>query len=267
MSETVRINNIEIKQENCLDETFFNKPCVGLANDLLGKYLVRKLASGELLVGRIVETESYCGVEDRASHSYNNRRTVRNEPMFMKHGTIYVYFTYGMYYCFNISSKGPGSAVLIRSLEPVHNLDLMLRLRDTFNANRNKKEVKQARSSESPMCTKKEANEDQRKCRSNVSISKPTRRKSLIKEHQLCNGPSKLCISMDITIDSMNKQHICESEDLWVQDLSDSKFKVVKSSRIGIGDHAKEWKNKLLRFYILDNKCVSKIDKAMESNL
>ena len=54
----------------------------------------------------IVETECYLGGEDVASHSYNGKRTPRNEPMYMKPGTSYVYSIYGMYFCFNISSKG-----------------------------------------------------------------------------------------------------------------------------------------------------------------
>lgn len=91
----VQINGLDIKPENCLPETFFDQPCLDLANNLLGKYLVRKFSSGKVLIGKIIETEGYCGVEDRASHSYNNKRTPRTEPMFMKSGTIYVYFTYG----------------------------------------------------------------------------------------------------------------------------------------------------------------------------
>lgn len=51
----------------------YQKPCKTLAVDLLGKILVRKLESGEILKGRIVETEAYLGEEDKASHSYNNR--------------------------------------------------------------------------------------------------------------------------------------------------------------------------------------------------
>ena len=73
---------------------------------LLGKVLCREADGGEVLRGRIVETEMYPGQTDKASHSYNEKKTARNGAMFMVPGTAYVYNIYGMYCCFNISSKG-----------------------------------------------------------------------------------------------------------------------------------------------------------------
>jgi DNA-3-methyladenine glycosylase len=61
-----------------------------------------------ILKGKIVETESYLGIEDKASHTYGGKLTPRNISMYMLPGTIYVYITYGMYHCFNISSQGIG---------------------------------------------------------------------------------------------------------------------------------------------------------------
>lgn len=87
-------------------DNFFDVPCQLLAQGLLGQILVRKLSDNSTLRCRIVETECYLGGEDKASHSYNGRVTDRNAPMYMKPGTSYVYFTYGMYHCFNISSQG-----------------------------------------------------------------------------------------------------------------------------------------------------------------
>lgn len=73
---------------------------------LIYQILVRKLPDGSELRGRIVETESYLGGEDEASHSRGGKRTERNIAMYMKPGTIYVYQIYGVYFCMNISSKG-----------------------------------------------------------------------------------------------------------------------------------------------------------------
>lgn len=112
-----------------LSEESYNVPCYDLANDLLGKLLVRKF-EGNTLKGRIVETECYLGGQDKASHSYNGRQTPRNQPMFMSPGTSYVYMTYGMYHCFNISAAEPGAAVLIRAIEPLDGLACMRNLRD-----------------------------------------------------------------------------------------------------------------------------------------
>lgn len=93
---------------------FYDRPCEELAKSLLGKVLVRRVPPGcgddsvppRVVRGRIVETECYAGVTDAASHSYGGRRTARNEPMYMRPGTVYVYMTYGIYYCINISSAG-----------------------------------------------------------------------------------------------------------------------------------------------------------------
>ena len=91
---------------NRLKDSFYDVPCEDLAKRLLGKILVRQINDGTVLKGRIVETECYPGGEDKASHSYNGRITERSKPMYMKPGTTYVYITYGMYHCFNISSQG-----------------------------------------------------------------------------------------------------------------------------------------------------------------
>jgi DNA-3-methyladenine glycosylase len=99
-----------------LDAAFYQQTCETLAKQLLGKILCRQVAGGRVLRGRIVETESYLGVADGASHSYGGRRTARNAAMFMAPGTIYVYPIYGMYECVNLSSLEEGSAVLIRAI-------------------------------------------------------------------------------------------------------------------------------------------------------
>ena len=72
----------------------YDKPCVELARFLLGKVLVCQLNGGPRISGRIVETESYLGGEDKASHSYAGKRTERTAAMYMSPGTAYVYNIY-----------------------------------------------------------------------------------------------------------------------------------------------------------------------------
>lgn len=94
------------------------------AKSLLGWKLIHDSPEG-LTAGFIVETESY-DMLDAASHAYGGER-VRNSSLFRAAGTIYVYFTYGMHYCFNIATgqEGQGQGVLIRALEPCEGIELM----------------------------------------------------------------------------------------------------------------------------------------------
>lgn len=98
-----------------------------LAKALLGRRLVRVLDDGTRLSGLIVETEAYLGAQDRAAHTYNGRRTPRNEAMYARPGIAYVYFTYGMHHCLNVvcGHEDEPVAVLLRALEPVEGLDFM----------------------------------------------------------------------------------------------------------------------------------------------
>ena len=109
-----------------LSREFYLGDTVEIAQALLGKYLVRRL-DGEMLAGRITETEAYVGRCDKACHAYNYRRTPRTSTLFAPPGTAYVYLIYGMYYCFNIVAAGPEipHAILIRAAEPVFGLSQM----------------------------------------------------------------------------------------------------------------------------------------------
>lgn len=99
---------------------------VRAAEGLLGCYLLREI-NGKKLIGRIVETEAYLGIRDPSCHSFKSRRTKRTETMYLPGGYSYVYFTYGMYHCFNVvtGNTNQPEAVLIRALEPVQGLPEM----------------------------------------------------------------------------------------------------------------------------------------------
>ena len=99
---------------------------VTVARNLLGQRLVR-VERGRRLAGIIVEVEAYLGARDRAAHTYNGRRTPRNESMYLGGGHVYVYFTYGLHHCMNVvcGEREEGVAVLLRAIEPTEGLDLM----------------------------------------------------------------------------------------------------------------------------------------------
>ncbi len=105
-----------------LKKNFYKRDTLEVARDLLGKVLCRKI-DDKILKGIIVETEAYTQ-EDPSCHAYRGI-TPRCKSLFAEPGTLYVYFTYGMYHCCNISTykKDYGCGVLIRALEPVQNLD------------------------------------------------------------------------------------------------------------------------------------------------
>ncbi|KAK2710273.1 uncharacterized protein LOC136027590 isoform X1 [Artemia franciscana] len=205
---------------------FFSYDSIELANRLLGCYLVRKFEDGTVVRGMIVETEAYPGTTDVASHTYNGKRTQRNEAMYMSQGTSYVYFTYGMYYCFNIVAKIPGSAVLIRAVHPTHGEERMV-------------------------------------------INRASKRKAALtrpfKSHELCSGPSKLCIAFDIDKLQFNEQNLIGNNFLWIEQGENIPLdQIVTSTRIGISGAGRESASKLLRFYVLSNPSVSVRDKAAE---
>lgn len=112
---------------------------------------------------------------------------------------------------------------MLRSIEPLENLDSMTCLRKQF-----------------------------RKCP-----------RTVLKSKDLCNGPAKLCMSFAIDIKSCNKRDLTTWDRMWVEEDEKSRFfdTIVCSPRIGIKCE-KEWQDKFLRFYVLDNTYVSKIEKT-----
>ncbi|MEK7074154.1 MAG: DNA-3-methyladenine glycosylase, partial [Patescibacteria group bacterium] len=102
-----------------LNNAFFNRPTLHVAQEILGKFLVCKKGSN-IISAMITEVEAYVGPEDRASHA-SRGRTPRTEVMFEHAGHWYVYFIYGMHYCVNIvtEQKNYPAAILIRGVEGV----------------------------------------------------------------------------------------------------------------------------------------------------
>jgi DNA-3-methyladenine glycosylase len=195
---------------------------------LIGKHLVRKLESGEVLSGRIVETEAYVGVKDRASHAFGGRRTARNESMYGPPGTAYVYFTYGMHFCMNVvcGERDEPIAVLLRALEPVMGIETMRRLRG-------------APKGRSPAKTRE------------------------MDVHDLCSGPARLCqaLAIDRSLDGVD---LTRDERLWIArpGKSDNRDTVIderlirRSTRVGVG-YAGEWARRPLRWLVEGHPSVS----------
>lgn len=117
-----------------VDRDFFNDEAIALARKLLGCELVHETPDG-VTSGIIVETEAY-SQEDAASHSYKGE-SARTKVMFGPGGYAYIYFTYGMHYCFNVVSgpAGHGQGVLIRALEPVSGIEIMRQRRNNKDDN------------------------------------------------------------------------------------------------------------------------------------
>lgn len=125
--------------------------------------------------------------------------------------------------------SGEGAAVLLRALEPLQGQDEMQKFRNNPRPDRPEKQT-----------TK------------------------IFKSHELCNGPAKLCISFQID-KTLNKKDLSKCDELWIEDgYSVPEHKIVTSHRIGVESAGMEWSSKLLRYYILDNKSVSKRDRRQE---
>ena len=113
-----------------LERSFYEPGAATVAVDLLGHWLMHRTPEG-VAGGVIVETEAYV-IDDPASHFYNGV-TPRNRVIWGEPGYSYVYFIYGMHYCFNTVCHPAGSAeaVLVRAIEPTFGLDIMQSRRGT----------------------------------------------------------------------------------------------------------------------------------------
>lgn len=203
-----------------LPMSFFACSAEELAPRLLGCLVIRRLDDGEELAARIVETEAYVGVRDRASHAFGGRRTPRNEAMYADPGTAYVYFTYGMHFCFNVvcGRRDEPVAVLVRAAEPVRGVERMAKLRRAATS---------ARSGE-------------------------------FSAHQLCAGPARLCQAMSIN-HGLNAIDLTTDSRLMLVGGGAPAWRardVVRAARIGLGCDG-PWASRRLRWLVKSSPSVS----------
>jgi DNA-3-methyladenine glycosylase len=204
---------------------------------LLGQLLVRALEDGTVLAGRIVETEAYCGPKDAASHAFKARRTERNESMYGRPGTAYVYFTYGMHYCMNVvcGREGHPVAALLRALEPVAGIERMRELR--------------------AIPTGKAA---ARRTKNSAQLGE----RGHPRDEELCSGPARLCHALGIGR-AQDGLDLATSEVLFIAGPAPGAFPAIpvrdikRARRIGV-DYAGEWAANPLRFLVASSPHVSK---------
>lgn len=176
-----------------LNREFYSRDTLTVAKELLGKVLVHN-TEGHILKGRIVETECYLGLTDKAAHSYGGKRTKRVETMYGRPGIAYVYLIWGMYNCLNLITvkEGVPEGVLIRGIEPVENIEQMIR----YRFNKRKEEL-----------TKYQKN-------------------------NITNGPGKLTMALNIDI-RLDKEDLC-GDKLYLELGQEEKFNIIETKRIGI---------------------------------
>ncbi len=212
-----------------LPRTFFARDTRTVARELLGTMLVRGMDDGTRLSGRIVETEAY-RPGDAAAHSYR-KQTPRNAPMFMQAGTSYVYFTYGMHFCFNVvtEDEGVGAAVLVRALEP---LEGIVRMQQNYA------EARRGRSETSPYPIK-----------------------------NLCRGPARLCKAMRIDCAYTGYDMLQEGSSLFIeQGAAIENERVATSARIGVSGDVLA-KTIAWRWFVQDSAFVSRRAPNPDSRL
>ncbi len=223
-------------EEKRLPREFFTRDGLTVARELLGKVLVHETSLG-MVRGIITEVEAYMGVEDKGSHTYGGRRTERTEPMFLQGGNSYVYFTYGMYYCMNITTgkDGDPQAILIRGVVPLdkESKEKMIALRVAA------KETKALKKIPLELRGEERAQEEQRvfaKLRKNV-------------EKHLADGPGKMCLAMGIS-KAQNAVDMIKSDVFYVTEGREVKPQdILTGKRIGI-DYAEEAADYLWRFFL-----------------
>jgi DNA-3-methyladenine glycosylase len=179
-----------------LPRSFYARPTLEVARDLLGKVLAHKTKAG-LTAGMITEVEAYVGESDPACHAAPGP-TKRNAPMYGLPGHAYVYLNYGVHYLVNVVTepKGSPAAVLIRALEPLDGVRLMRR----------------------------------RRLRARTARHMRTTRD--IPDHALCKGPGNVTHAMGITLKDTGIDLL--GDKLFIEDRGYRVEQVAWSRRIGI---------------------------------
>jgi len=218
-----------------LPQSFYDRPTLQVARNLLGAVLCRKLGD-KIIRCKISEIEAYFGFKDLASHA-SRGITQRNAVMFGPPGYAYVYFTYGMHYMLNIVTerKNYPAAVLIRAVEPT------------------------PPSPQAPLPPERaEGNYSKKFYHSSLLLRGTQREEGWGGGGVRVNGPAKLTKFLHIDKSLNNIPVFTKKYGLWIE--AGKKIppaQIVRAKRVGV-DYAGEYKNKLWRFYIKDSKFVSK---------
>ena len=202
-----------------LPRSFYERPTLTVARDLLGRVLARRTPDGVLLRGRIVEAEAYVGEEDKACHARAGR-TPRTDVMYGPPGFAYVYLTYGMHHMLNVVTEAEGkpAAVLLRAVEPMLGIEWMA------SARRNG--------------------------------SSAAGRNGGPKLHQLASGPGKLAQAYGLDL-KHNRTDLLGSE-LWIEEGTPApKRGIATSARIGCETAKAPWDLIPWRFYLADSRFVT----------
>jgi DNA-3-methyladenine glycosylase len=183
-----------------LPRTFYDRPTLDVARDLIGKVLVHRGRGvrGVLTSGVIVEVEAYIGESDPACHAAPGR-TTRNAPLYGPPGYAYVYLNYGIHALVNVVTEASGApaAVLIRALDPLDGIATM------------------------------------RRRRARAMKGRRTRSASAFEPHALCRGPGNLTMAMGITL-AENQADLCGSR-LFIEDRGvPVRSAIVWGPRVGI---------------------------------
>jgi DNA-3-methyladenine glycosylase len=179
-----------------LPRSFYDRPTLDVARDLIGKVLVH-VRRGVRTSGVIVEVEAYIGESDPACHAAPGP-TRRNEPLYGPPGYAYVYLNYGIHCLANVVTEAHGSpaAVLLRALEPIDGVDVMRRRRARAAKGRRRPDA------------------------------------ASLGDHDLCRGPGNLTMAMGITL-AENRTDLA-GDRLFVENRGGRPANVVWGPRIGI---------------------------------